>query len=105
MSLEVTEVSVNKVALTPNIVGFAKITFNKCFVVDGIKIINGSNGLFVGMPSRKNKDEKYQDVCYPVTKETRKMIQDMILDAYNNEGGASSSSSGSSKKEENLFNN
>ena len=104
MSLEVTEVTVNKISLPPNIVGFAKVVFNGCFVVDGIKIINGSNGLFVGMPSRKNKDEKYQDVCYPITKEVRKMIQDKILEEYNG-GGSSSNSSNSSEKEENLFGN
>ena len=95
MSLEISQVVVNKIEVKPNIVGFAKVTFGGCFVIDGCKIINGSNGLFVGMPSRKNKKEEYQDICFPITKEFRKELHAAILDEYSKEGGGSSS--GSSK--------
>lgn len=93
MSLEITQVIVNKIKIEPNIVGFAKITFNDCFVIDGCKIIDGAKGLFVGMPSRKNKKDEYQDICYPVTKEFRKVVQSAILDEYKKEGGSSDRSS------------
>ena len=60
----------------------ASIKLEDCFVVKGIKIIEGSNGLFTAMPSRKNANGDYADVCFPVTAEARAAINDEILRAY-----------------------
>lgn len=60
----------------------ASIKIDECFVVTGIKIIEGSNGLFMSMPSRKGADGSYKDVCFPVTKDARAAINDEILRAY-----------------------
>jgi stage V sporulation protein G len=64
---------------------FASITFDDCFVVRGLKVINGSQGYFVSMPSRKRKDGSYQDVAHPINNEMRKKIEDKVLDAFENE--------------------
>jgi stage V sporulation protein G len=64
---------------------FASITFDDCFVVRGLKVINGSQGYFVSMPSRKRKDGSYQDVAHPINNEMRKKIEDRVLDAFENE--------------------
>ena len=73
--------------------GFADVTFDDCFVVHGIAIIDGSNGLFVGMPYREEtngngdgnvKPEKI-DICHPVTRECRDMLDEAIFDAYEEE--------------------
>lgn len=64
--------------------GFASVTFENCFKVTGIKIMQGSKGLFVNMPSQKS-GEKWQDICYPTTKEFREQLQKAILDKYNAE--------------------
>lgn len=61
--------------------GSASITIDECFVVKGIRIIEGSNGLFTAMPS-KNVNGEYKDICFPITAEARKIINDEILRAY-----------------------
>ncbi|HNW92268.1 MAG TPA: septation regulator SpoVG [bacterium] len=62
--------------------GFATITFDDCFMVHNIRIINGTTGLFVAMPDRKLKDGEYVNVAHPMNNDTRKMITDAILDEY-----------------------
>jgi stage V sporulation protein G len=59
------------------------VTFNNQFVVHDIKVVEGNNGYFVAMPSRKGADGEFRDVAHPITTETRNMMQTMILDAYN----------------------
>lgn len=63
--------------------GIASITFDECFVVHDIKVINGKDGLFVSMPNRKNADGSHKDIAHPIVTETRNMIKDTVLEAYN----------------------
>jgi stage V sporulation protein G len=65
--------------------GFANITFDNAFVIRGLKIINGSKGLFISMPSKRRSDGSFQDIAHPINPETRKMIEDTVLNAYNSE--------------------
>lgn len=60
----------------------ANITIDDCFVVKGIRIIEGSNGLFTAMPSKKGANGDYTDICFPITAEARQIINDEILRAY-----------------------
>ncbi len=69
--------------------GFANVTFDNAFVIRGLKIIAGSSGFFVSMPSRKRPDGTHQDICHPINNETRKMIEEKVLEAYENELKAS----------------
>jgi len=59
------------------------VTFDDQFVVHDIKVVEGNNGYFVAMPSRKGADGEFRDVAHPITTETRNMLQTMILEAYN----------------------
>jgi len=59
--------------------GLASVTFDNAFVVGSIKIISGSNGYFLGMPSRKDKDDEYRDICFPISKEFRLELQEAVL--------------------------
>jgi stage V sporulation protein G len=61
---------------------FASITFNDAFVVRGLKVIEGLDGRFVAMPARKRKDDTFQDVAHPVTKEFRAYMESVVLRAY-----------------------
>jgi len=63
--------------------GTASITIDDCFVVKGIKILNGKNGLFISMPNQKNRSGDYKDICFPITKEARQQIIDAIMEEYN----------------------
>ncbi len=61
---------------------FASITFDNEFVVRGLKVINGKEGYFVSMPSRKRPDGSYQDLAHPITNQMRQKIEEKILDTY-----------------------
>ncbi len=60
----------------------ASITIDECFVVHDIKVIEGSEGPFISMPSRKGPDGEYRDIVHPINTETREMIRDAVLEAY-----------------------
>ena len=62
--------------------GSASVIIDDCFKITGIKIIEGSNGLFLSMPSRKLKDGANCDIVYPINSETRKLFNDVILTEY-----------------------
>ena len=64
---------------------FADISFAGMFTVKGLKVVEGKNGLFVGMPGEKGKDGKWHDTAYPLTKEFRQMLNEVVLEAYENE--------------------
>ena len=63
----------------------ASITIDECFVVHDIKVIEGSEGPFISMPSRKTPDGEYKDIVHPINTETREMIRDAELEAYKKE--------------------
>lgn len=61
---------------------YVTVTFDNCFVVRNLKVIQGQSGLFVAMPSRKMADGTHKDVAHPVNNETRKVIEEKVLKAY-----------------------
>ncbi len=63
----------------------ASITIDDCLVVHDIKIINGKDGLFISMPSRKTPDGEYKDIVHPINTETREELKNTILEAYEKE--------------------
>ena len=65
--------------------GVASMTIDDCFVVHDIKIIEGQEGYFIAMPSRKASDGEYKDIVHPINTQTREMIISVILDAFKQE--------------------
>ena len=63
----------------------ASITIDNCFVVHDIKIIEGTDSLFIAMPSRKTNDGEYKDIAHPLNTETREQLKELILAAYQTE--------------------
>jgi stage V sporulation protein G len=59
------------------------VTFDDEFVVHDIRIIEGQNGLFVAMPSRRTPDGQFKDIAHPINSRTRNKIQEAILQHYN----------------------
>jgi len=83
--MEITDVKIMQVNIE-KIKAFAHITFDACFVVTGIKVICGvSEKYFVAMPHKRLADGKHFDICYPITKEMKKMIEDKVLGAFESE--------------------
>lgn len=79
--MEITEVRVT-LRNEEKLKGFANITLDNQIVIRGLKIIAGTHGYFVSMPSRKRPDGSHQDIAHPVNSETRKMVEDKVLMAY-----------------------
>ncbi|MCX7698238.1 MAG: SpoVG family protein [Candidatus Goldbacteria bacterium] len=61
---------------------YAAITFNDSFIVRGLKVIEGSKGFFVVMPSRKLANGMYKDVAHPLNNEIRKKIEQKVLEKF-----------------------
>lgn len=88
--MEVTEVRVFPVD-EEKLRAYVTITIDHCFVIRDLKIIRGTSGLFVSMPSKKRKDGTYKDIAHPINNETRRMIEEKIIAEYQkiaSEGGS-----------------
>ena len=83
--MEITDVRVRMISKEGKMKAVASITIDSVFVVHDIKIIDGEKGLFIAMPSRKNPDGEYRDIAHPINSETRDAIQNIILNAYEEE--------------------
>lgn len=83
-TMKVTEVKVFPVN-EERLKAYVSITLDGCFVVRDLKVIQGTTGLFVAMPSKKRKDGQFRDIAHPLNQETRAMIEDMVFEAYENE--------------------
>jgi stage V sporulation protein G len=79
--MEITEVKVFPIQ-EEKLKAFVSIVFDQCFMVNDIKIIQGRDGLFISMPSRKKKNGEFKDVAHPLNNETRRMIEDKVLVEY-----------------------
>ena len=62
----------------------ASITIDECFVVHDIKVIEGKEGYFISMPSKKTPEGEYKDIVHPINTETREYISNEIINAYKN---------------------
>ena len=80
--MTITDVRVRKIASDGKMKAIVSVTFDNEFVVHDIKIIEGQNGLFIAMPSRKTPDGEFKDIAHPINTETRERIQSAILEAY-----------------------
>ncbi|MFA5007696.1 MAG: SpoVG family protein [Candidatus Omnitrophota bacterium] len=58
------------------------ISISGQLVVKGFKIIEGKNGLFVGLPQDKGKNGKWYDNVFPLSPEVRETISKTVLSAY-----------------------
>ena len=81
--MEITSVNVRKIEKEGSrMKGIASILLDDSFAVHDIRIIEGDNGLFIAMPSRKTPNGEFKDIAHPINAETREKIQTAILEAY-----------------------
>ena len=80
--MQITELRIRKVEDEGKLRAYVTVTFDNCFVVHNVKIIEGKSGLFIAMPSRKATDGEYRDIAHPINSATRDHIQTLILDKY-----------------------
>ena len=65
-----------------SVMAFASVTIEDMFAVNNIRVVNSDKGPFVAMPQVKDKEGQYRDICFPVTAELRKQLNETILGAY-----------------------
>lgn len=68
-----------------NIKAYVSLTFDECFTVIGLKVVDGKNGLFVAYPSYRTSDGTYKDIAYPLNTDYREILSDAIINKYKKE--------------------
>lgn len=80
--MQITDVRIRKITSEGKMKAIVSVTFDNEFVVHDIKVIEGQNGLFIAMPSRKTPDGEFKDIAHPINTATREKIQTSILEEY-----------------------
>lgn len=80
--MQITDIRIRQIAKEGKMKAVVSVTFDNAFVVHDIKIIDGEKGLFIAMPSRKAADGEYRDIAHPINSETRRIIQNQIMDEF-----------------------
>jgi stage V sporulation protein G len=79
--MEITEVKIFPIQ-EEKLRAFVSIVLDRCFMVNDIKVIQGRDGLFISMPSRRKKNGDFKDIAHPLNNDTRRMIEERILTEY-----------------------
>ena len=83
--MQITSVKIRKVEKeNSRMKGKASVVIDDAFAIHDIRIIEGDEGLFIAMPSRKTPTGGYRDIAHPINQEVRGMFEKEILDAYAN---------------------
>lgn len=84
--MEVTDVRLRRVNTDGRMKAIASITIDHEFVVHDIRVIDGNNGMFVAMPSKRTPDGEFRDIAHPISSTTREKIQQAVLAEYDRVG-------------------
>ena len=76
------DVRVNPIVPRGNLLAFASVTINDSFKIDGFRICSSEKGLFVNMPSTQDGKGNWKDVCWPVTADFRRQLNEALIDGY-----------------------
>ncbi|NLY09574.1 MAG: septation regulator SpoVG [Tissierellia bacterium] len=80
--MNITDVRVRYIANQNKMKAVVSVTFDDMFVVHDIKVIEGQNGVFIAMPSRRVGEGDFRDIAHPINAAARAILQDAILKAY-----------------------
>lgn len=83
--MQVTDVRVRRINLEGRMKAIVSVTIDDAFVIHDVKVVEGQNGLFVAMPSRRMPSGEYRDIAHPITSSAREIIQNAVLAAYERE--------------------
>jgi stage V sporulation protein G len=85
--MEITDIRVRRVDTQGKLKAYVTVTFDDCFVVHNVKVIEGNDRVFIAMPSRKTRSGEFKDVAHPISSEFRQELQDRIVAAYESDVG------------------
>lgn len=80
--MKITEIKMRRIENESRLKAVASITFDDCFVVHGVRVIDGENGLFMAMPSRKTRRGDFFDVAHPINNDFRIELEEAIIEKY-----------------------
>ncbi|RAL23173.1 septation regulator SpoVG [Thermoflavimicrobium daqui] len=80
--MEITDVRLRKVNREGRMRAIASITIDSEFVVHDIRVIDGNNGMFVAMPSKRTPDGEFRDIAHPISPTSREKIEAAVLAEY-----------------------
>jgi len=80
--MNITDVRVRKINTEGKMKAVVSVTFDNAFVVHDVKVVEGMNGIFVAMPSRKTPEGEFRDIAHPISSAAREVIQTAVLKAY-----------------------
>ena len=80
--MDITDIRIRQMNQEDKMKDVVSVTFDNCFVVHDIKIIDGQDKLFIAMPSRKTPEGEYKDIAHPINMDMRELMQDRILEKY-----------------------
>ncbi len=80
--MDITDIRIRRVTSEGKLKAYVTVTFDDCFVIHNVKIIEGKTGVFIAMPSRKTKTGEYKDIAHPICPDFRTKLQEAIVVAY-----------------------
>ena len=80
--MEISDIRIRKTLHDGKMKAVVSVTFDNTFVIHDIKIIQGHNGYFVAMPSRRMPNGEYRDIAHPINSDARNSLQRSVLDYY-----------------------
>jgi stage V sporulation protein G len=83
--MRVTDVRIRKMHNEGKMKAIVSITLEEQFVIHDVRVIEGNNGLFVAMPSKRTPEGEFKDIAHPITSQMRELIQSAVLLAYSSE--------------------
>lgn len=83
--MEITDVKIRKMGVEGKMKAIVSVTFDESIVIHDIKIIETADKLFVAMPSRKTPEGEFKDIAHPINAQTREMIHNRVINAYEEE--------------------
>lgn len=85
--LNITDIRITKVEGDEKLRAFAALVLDECFLVGDLRVIEGEEGYFVAMPSKRKRDGSYKDIAYPLGPEARDFVEKKVLMAYESATG------------------
>lgn len=80
--MDITDLRIRRVSGEGKLRAYVTVTFDDCFVIHNVKVIEGKTGMFIAMPSRKTKTGDYKDIAHPICPDFRTKLQDAIVNSY-----------------------
>lgn len=80
--MNITDVRVRKILAEGKMKAIVSVTIDDSLVIHDVKVVDGQNGLFVAMPSRKMPTDEFRDIAHPISQEARDILQARVLEKY-----------------------